>query len=71
MTCGSTALVMVIIESKAYVFSVGDCKGYLFRNDVLYQLNLDHLPVKMIERRAGETSDCVLKMLEVSSNTTD
>lgn len=36
---------MLLIESKAYVFSVGDCKGLLFRNDVIYQMCLDHLPV--------------------------
>ena len=45
MTCGATALCMMIIESRAYVFHVGDCKGYLFRNETLYRLNIDHLPV--------------------------
>jgi serine/threonine protein phosphatase PrpC len=40
MTCGATALILLIIESKVYAFAIGDCKGYLFRNDVLYQLNL-------------------------------
>jgi serine/threonine protein phosphatase PrpC len=44
-TCGATGIVMLIIESKVYTFSLGDCKGYTFRNDVLFQLNLDHLPV--------------------------
>ena len=34
-----------MIESKAYVFSIGDCKGFLFRNDTIYQMSLDHLPV--------------------------
>ena len=32
LACGATVLVTLIIESKVYVFSVGDCKGYLFRN---------------------------------------
>lgn len=45
MTCGATALCMLVIESRAYVFHVGDCKGYLFRNEILYRLNIDHLPV--------------------------
>ena len=44
-TCGATGIVLLVIESKAYVFSLGDCKGYTFRNEVLFQLNLDHLPV--------------------------
>jgi serine/threonine protein phosphatase PrpC len=47
MTCGCTALVMLIIESKVYTFHVGDCKSFLFRNDVLYKMNIDHLPVNM------------------------
>lgn len=45
LTCGATGLVLLIIESKVYAFSLGDCKGYTFRNDVLFQLNLDHIPV--------------------------
>lgn len=49
-TCGATGIVMLIIESKAYVFSLGDCKGYTFRNEVLFQLNLDHLPSRGDER---------------------
>lgn len=40
----------MIIESKAFVFSLGDCKGYTLRNEVLYQLNLDHLPSRGDER---------------------
>ena len=50
-TCGATGLVLLIIESKAFVFSLGDCKGYTLRSDVLYQLNLDHLPVRLCPRR--------------------
>ena len=45
MTCGCTGLVSLIIESKVYTFHVGDCKSYLSRNDVLYKMNIDHLPV--------------------------
>jgi serine/threonine protein phosphatase PrpC len=30
--CGCTGIVAILVERKAYVFSVGDCKGYLFRN---------------------------------------
>jgi serine/threonine protein phosphatase PrpC len=45
MVCGATGLIMFVIESKIYVFSLGDCRGFLFRNEVLFQLNLPHLPV--------------------------
>jgi serine/threonine protein phosphatase PrpC len=55
MTCGATALCVLIIESRLYSFHVGDCKGYLFRNDTLYKMNIDHLPVfnniKLEQRR--------------------
>ena len=44
-TCGATGLVVMIIEKRVYSFHVGDCKGYLFRNEMLYQMNIDHLPV--------------------------
>ena len=69
--CGCTALVLLIIESKAYVFSVGDCKGYLYRNDVLFQLNLEHLPVPPHRRRPEATSGTVLRTQGASSSTTD
>ena len=46
-TCGATALVTLIIEKRVYTFHVGDCKGYLFRNETLYQMNIDHLPVRI------------------------
>ncbi len=57
MTCGATALVVLIVQSKVYAFSVGDCKGYLFRNEILYQLNLDHLPVDIEIVRVGEIKE--------------
>jgi serine/threonine protein phosphatase PrpC len=44
-TCGCTGLAVLLIESKAYVFSLGDCKGFIFRNETIYQMSLDHLPV--------------------------
>jgi serine/threonine protein phosphatase PrpC len=56
-TCGATGLVCLIIESKVYVFSIGDCKGYTYRNDVLFQLNLDHIPVLFTIYRVEETRD--------------
>lgn len=31
MSCGATLVVMLIIDSKAYVFNLGDSKGYLYR----------------------------------------
>ena len=70
-TCGATGIVMLIIESKAYVFSLGDCKGYTFRNDVLFQLNLDHLPVTSDICRVVETSVFEYKMQEGLSSTID
>ena len=45
MTCGATGLVVLIIEKRAYCFHVGDCKGYLFRKETLFQMNIDHVPV--------------------------
>ena len=69
-TCGATGLVLLVIESKAFVFSLGDCKGYTFRNEVLFQLNLDHLPVRMRPRRAGATSACASRTPADSSSTT-
>jgi serine/threonine protein phosphatase PrpC len=54
---------VLIIESKVYSFSLGDCKGYTFRGDVVYQLNLDHLPVYIYLVRAEETREFELKML--------
>ena len=43
--CGCTALILLIIESRVFAFHVGDCKGYLLRENSLFQLNLDHIPV--------------------------
>lgn len=54
MTCGCTALCSLIIESKIYTFHLGDCKSFLFRNNVLYKMNIDHLPVKQSLIRAEE-----------------
>ena len=62
---------MLVIESKAYVFSVGDCKGFLFRNEVLFQLNLDHLPVVLSLARLEEMKEIALKALGDLSSTTD
>ena len=69
-TCGATGLVLLVIESKAFVFSLGDCKGYTFRNEVLFQLNLDHLPVSPGVCRAGATNGCGSRTRAASSNTT-
>ena len=44
-TCGATGMVVMIIEKRVYSFHIGDCKSYLFRNNILYQMNIDHLPV--------------------------
>lgn len=45
MTCGATIVVLLIIDSKAYSFNLGDSKGYIYRGDKLYQLAIDHIPV--------------------------
>lgn len=50
LTCGATGLVLLIIEKRVYSFYIGDCKGYLFRKEVLYQLNIDHIPSRGDER---------------------
>lgn len=62
MTCGCTAVVMLVIESKVYTFHVGDCKSYLFRNEVLYKMNIDHLPVTPIPCRVEVTSGIVYRL---------
>lgn len=48
MSCGATALILLIIDSKAYVFNLGDNKGIIRRSDHLYQLSIDHIPVCFI-----------------------
>lgn len=49
-TCGATGLITLIIEKRVYCFHIGDCKGYLFRNNTLFQMNIDHLPSRGDER---------------------
>ena len=71
MTCGCTAVVMLVIESKVYTFHVGDCKSYLFRNEVLYKMNIDHLPVTSIPYRAEVTSEIVYRVQVGSCSMTD
>ena len=71
MTCGCTALVMLVIESKVYTFHVGDCKSYLFRNEVLYKMNIDHLPVLIVLQRVEETKEIGYRMLVVLCNMID
>lgn len=67
--CGCTALIVMLIESKAFVFSLGDCKGFLFRNDIIYQMSLDHLPVIYINyHRVEVMKDPELKMQVASFN---
>lgn len=71
MACGCTALVMLVIESKVYTFHVGDCKSYLFRNEVLYKMNIDHLPVDKALYRVEEINETGYKMQEDLCNTID
>jgi serine/threonine protein phosphatase PrpC len=71
MTCGCTALVMLVIESKVYTFHVGDCKSYLFRNEVLYKMNIDHLPVLIVLQRVEEIKEIEYRMLVVLCNMID
>jgi|JI9StandDraft_2_1071091.scaffolds.fasta_scaffold1338702_1 serine/threonine protein phosphatase PrpC len=71
MTCGCTALVMLVIESKVYTFHVGDCKSYLFRNEVLYKMNIDHLPVLIVLQRVEEIKEIGYRMLVVLCNMID
>lgn len=47
-TCGTTLLLMVIIDSKIYVFNLGDNKGLIYRDEQVYQLSIDHIPVSLI-----------------------
>ena len=47
--CGATVICMLVIDSRAYVFNLGDCKGYIYRDEKIFQLNIDHLPVRIVE----------------------
>lgn len=47
---------MLTIEKRVYCFHIGDCKGYLFRKDVLYQMNIDHIPSRGDERLRIESA---------------
>ena len=71
MTCGCTAIVMLIIESKVYTFHVGDCKSYLFRDEILYKMNIDHLPVKPHLFRVEAMNAIESKLQAGSCNMTD
>lgn len=33
LTCGATGLLVLIIDSKAYCFNLGDNKGIIYRKD--------------------------------------
>lgn len=46
MTCGATVLTMITIGSRVFIFSLGDCKGYIFRKESLFQLNIEHKPTR-------------------------
>ena len=71
-TCGCTANIVVLIEGKVYAFSVGDCKAYLFRNETIYQLSLDHIPVIfLLYCRAEATNDQEFKTQEGLFNMID
>lgn len=71
LTCGCTCIVMLVIESKVYTFHVGDCKSYLFRNEVLYKMNIDHLPVLLTLSSREETREIASKAQEASCSTID
>lgn len=30
--CGATLVCLLVIDCRAYVFNLGDCKGYLYRS---------------------------------------
>lgn len=44
-TCGATLLVLLIIDSKAYVFNLGDNRGLLYRDEQIFKMSIDHIPV--------------------------
>lgn len=44
-SCGATILVLLIIDSKVYAFNLGDNRGYLSRDETMYKLSIDQIPV--------------------------
>lgn len=36
---------MLVVDSKAYIINLGDNRGYLYRDDQMYKLSIDHIPV--------------------------
>lgn len=39
---------MLVIDSKIYVFNLGDNNGLIYRDDQVYQLSIDHIPVSLM-----------------------
>ena len=45
----------MIIDSKAYVFNLGDSKAFVYREEKIYQMAIDHIPVIFYPCRAEPT----------------
>ena len=48
-TCGATMIMCLMIGSRFFVFWVGDCRGFLVRENVIVQLTTDHYPSRTDE----------------------
>lgn len=45
---GCTAVVLIITDGKAYIAHIGDSRGYLVRNEKIFQLTNDHSYVQSL-----------------------
>lgn len=69
-TCGSTILCLLIIDSKIYSFNLGDNRGLLYRDEQMFKLNIDHIPVNVILYRVELMRKFEFNRREALSSTT-
>ena len=51
---GTTAVILDFLDSKVSLCNIGDSKAFLFRNNVLQQLSVDHVEEEIYSRMRGE-----------------
>ena len=60
-TCGATVLIVIIIQSRVFVYNLGACKGLLLRNGTMFQINTEHKPTLGDERIRLEKAGAFVK----------
>jgi leucine-rich repeat protein SHOC2 len=58
--CGTTAVIVLIIDKKLYVANVGDSRAVLFRKDKAIRMTFDHKPRAEEERIKSIEGGCVI-----------